>query len=208
MTSTIFHLVRHGETVWHAENRYAGRSDIELTDLGREQAQTLAQWAAWARPNCVVSSTLGRAVATASPSAEALGIDLRTEAELCEVNFGRGEGMTRSEMEREFGADLARFHAQPATCPLPEGERGIDAINRARPVLDRLGAEHSGGTVLVVAHSTLLRLLICDLVGIDPDDYRRVLPRLDNAKLTTVRLQHGAGQDGRAQLLGLNVPAR
>ncbi|NUT12685.1 MAG: histidine phosphatase family protein, partial [Nonomuraea sp.] len=50
-------LVRHGETVWHAENRYAGTSDVDLTERGRDQAAMLAAWAAEAGLAAVWSST-------------------------------------------------------------------------------------------------------------------------------------------------------
>ena len=43
---TTLLLVRHGQTVWHEGNRYAGSSDVPLTDVGHEQAQALARWAA------------------------------------------------------------------------------------------------------------------------------------------------------------------
>lgn len=44
--STTLLLARHGQTVWHAENRYAGVSDVALTDTGRAQAEALGHWAA------------------------------------------------------------------------------------------------------------------------------------------------------------------
>ena len=46
--STTLYVVRHGETEWHAENRYAGVSDVGLTETGREQAERLGRWAAGA----------------------------------------------------------------------------------------------------------------------------------------------------------------
>ena len=60
-------LVRHGETEWHAENRYAGRSDIALTDKGLFQAEQLAQWARTAELHAIWSSSLSRALRTAEP---------------------------------------------------------------------------------------------------------------------------------------------
>ena len=70
-------LVRHGETVWHAENRYAGGgSDVDLTERGRCQAEALAKWP-WSRtPDVVVSSPVRRAIETAAPVAAALGTEL------------------------------------------------------------------------------------------------------------------------------------
>lgn len=201
MTSVI-HLARHGETVWHAENRYAGVSDVALTDRGREQAQALGRWATAHGPLSVHSSDLSRARITAAPAAQALGVELQVHPLLREVDFGDGEGLTRAEMAERFPDDLARFLDRPAVSPLPGGEPGHAAVERALPALRAL-ASQSETPALVVMHSTLLRLVLCTLVGIDPNRYRHVMPKVRNVAVTTLEL----AKDGRsAALLGFNVP--
>ena len=199
---TTLLLVRHGQTVWHEGNRYAGSSDVPLTDVGHEQAQALARWAATARLDAVWSSTLQRAIDTAAPAAEAAGLELRTDARLVEVAFGKGEGLTRSEMGVVFPEAVEAFLRAPASVPLPGGERGYDAIARAAAAFREICAEQPDGRVLVVAHSTLLRLVLCALLGIDPESYRQVFPNLRNATVTTLDL----ADDGAAALDSYNVP--
>jgi probable phosphoglycerate mutase len=208
------HLVRHGETVWHARNQYAGRSDVALTEKGLAQAEALGQWARTRPITRVVTSDLSRAVRTAAPAAAALGVRVEQDPRLREVDFGRGEGLTRAEMAERFPGALVSFVAAPATSPLPGGESGADAVARACPALAELAAGDgaagetvggavggAAGEVLLVAHNTLMRLLLCDVLGIDPDRYREVFPRLDNTAVTTLRT------DGtRFALLRLNVP--
>ncbi|MFD9077245.1 histidine phosphatase family protein, partial [Streptomyces lasiicapitis] len=65
MTHVI--LVRHGETVWHDGNRYAGRTDVALTPRGRLQAAELAAWAAGQSIDAVFSSPLWRGPGCAAP---------------------------------------------------------------------------------------------------------------------------------------------
>ncbi len=202
-TVTTVHLARHGETIWHAENRYTGVSDVPLTGRGREQAASLAAWAADAGLDAIASSPLVRAVDTASPACAAAGLELSTDPRLREVDFGDGEGLTRTEMAERFPRAWEGFVARPARHPLPHGESGVDAIVRASPALDELVTAHRGGRVLVVMHSTLLRLLLCDRIGMDPDDYRRAFPTVVNAALTTLRID-----DAGTALLGFNVPPR
>ncbi len=199
---TTLLLVRHGQTVWHEGNRYAGSSDVPLTDVGHEQAQALARWAASARLDAVWSSTLQRTVDTARPAAEAAGLGLRTDARLVEVAFGKGEGLTRSEMGVVFPDAVDAFLRSPASVPLPGGERGYDAIARAAAAFREICAQQPDGRVLVVAHSTLLRLVLCALLGIDPESYRQVFPNLRNATVTTLDL----ADDGAAALDSYNVP--
>jgi len=68
--TTLF-LSRHGRTEWSVLGRYAGSSEIELDDVGREQAQRLARWAAGARLDAIRCSPMVRAVATAAGAATA-----------------------------------------------------------------------------------------------------------------------------------------
>ncbi|MDQ3156677.1 MAG: histidine phosphatase family protein [Actinomycetota bacterium] len=198
---TILHLVRHGETVWHAENRYAGVSDISLTPRGLDQAESLGRWAAAAGLDAVYASTLSRAIETARPAASATGLELVTDADLVEVDFGLGEGLTRTEMAERFPSDLSAFLARPAENPLPNGEQGLKAIRRSRSALDRVVAGFPDGRVLIVTHSTLVRLLICSVAAIDPNDYRRVFPHIGNCALNTLLVT----PEGTS-ILGLNVP--
>ncbi|MFF8831067.1 histidine phosphatase family protein [Streptomyces sp. NPDC015131] len=200
---TDFVLVRHGETAWHAENRYAGRTDVPLTERGRRQAAALGAWAAGQPLDAVLSSPLSRARLTAAPAATALGLPVRVDERLYEVDFGRGDGLTRAEMAREFPDELAAFLADPVAHHLPGGEDPVEAARRAVACLDDTVRELPGGRVLVVAHSTLVRLVLCTLLGIPLAHYRQVFPALENGALTEVRLRPGRP----ASLLRLNAPA-
>jgi probable phosphoglycerate mutase len=200
---TDFVLVRHGETAWHAENRYAGRTDVPLTELGHKQAATLGAWAAGQRLDAVLCSPLSRARLTAAPAATALGLTPRVDERLYEVDFGRGDGLTRAEMAEEFPGELAAFLTDPVAHHLPGGEDPASAAARAIACLEEVVRELPDGRVLVVAHSTLVRLVLCALLGIPLARYREVFPALENGALTELRLLPG----GRASLLRLNAPA-
>ncbi|MGW6057718.1 histidine phosphatase family protein [Streptomyces sp. NPDC055189] len=199
---TDFILVRHGETVWHAENRYAGRTDVPLTEHGREQAAALAEWAATAELTAVWSSPLSRARLTAEPAADACGLPARVDERLSELDFGQGDGLTRDEMRERFPEQLAAFLDDPVGNHLPGGEDPRKAAARAADCLSGIARQQPHGRVLLVAHSTLVRVLLCHLIGIPLADYRRVFPQLLNGALTEIRVQ-----DGHTALLRLNAPA-
>ncbi len=181
---TRYYLSRHGETVWHAENRYAGSTDVEMTKLGYQQAEELARWAISMSPDAVYSSDLSRAIATAKPAAAALGLELVVDDRLREVDFGRAEGLTRTEMGAVFPDELAAFIARPGTIPLPGGEAGLEAVERAQRALEKISEDHPDGSVLVVMHTTLMRLLLCHMLGIPLDKYRTIFPMVINAGIT------------------------
>ncbi|MBW8482594.1 histidine phosphatase family protein [Actinomadura parmotrematis] len=180
-------LVRHGETVWHEENRYAGSSDVALTANGIRQAERLAAWAADAGLAAVYSSDLKRARITAEHCARAAGLPPRADARLRELDFGDGEGLTRAEMRDRFPAALDAFLRTPASAPLPGGEDPAAAAARFTACLDDLTRRHEGGRVLVVAHSTAIRLALCGLLGLPLDGYRRLFPELRNCARTEIR---------------------
>ncbi|MFI7443526.1 histidine phosphatase family protein [Nonomuraea indica] len=194
-------LARHGETVWHAENRYAGLSDIELTPAGHAQARQLAVWAASAGLSAVWASTLSRAQITAAAAAKAADVPLRVDERLRELDFGQGDGLTAAEMRERFPEARAAFEADPAAHPLPGGEDPYEAAARFTAALDDIRDAHPGERVLVVAHTTAIRLALCRLIGVPLGSYRRLFPRLDNCALTELRLR-----DGEVAVLQFNSP--
>ncbi|GAB3991186.1 histidine phosphatase family protein [Nocardioides marmoraquaticus] len=187
--ATTMFLVRHGETVWHAENRYAGaESDVDLTDRGHDQADALARWAAGAGLDHLVVSPVRRARETAAPVEAVTGLVAHVAHDLREVGFGEAEGRSAAELEHLDPEALARFRDDPAAHPFPGAEPPADAAARGAACLHRIAAERPGRRVLVVAHNTLLRLALCDLLGLRVGDYRRTFPRLENAALCEVRI--------------------
>ncbi|WP_420311719.1 histidine phosphatase family protein [Streptomyces sp. YS-B37] len=200
MTTTLL-LARHGQTVWHAENRYAGISDVALTDTGVAQAEALGRWAATHPVDAIWTSPLSRAIVTAIPAAQALNLTPRTEPALRECDFGVVEGRTLAEFEAENPEAAEAFRADPVAHPFPESEDPTAAAARGTVALRRIATAHPGQRVLIVAHNTLFRLVLCRALGIPLGEYRRVFPRLRNAAVSELRVQ-----EGTFALLSLNVP--
>ncbi|GHG93197.1 histidine phosphatase family protein [Streptomyces lanatus] len=201
MTTTLL-LARHGQTVWHAENRYAGVSDVPLTDTGRAQAEALGRWAGAHPVDAIWTSPVSRAVRTADPACRALDLTPHREPDLRECDFGVLEGRTLAEFAAEDPAAAKAFRTDPVANPFPRAEDPSSAAERGAAALRRIAAAHSGERVLVVAHNTLLRLVLCTLLSIPTGEYRRVFPRLRNAAITELLMN----PDGSAALLSLNVP--
>ena len=197
-------LARHGETVWHAENRYAGRSDIALTVHGLEQTKLLAEWARDATLAAVWSSPLSRARVTAQTAADAAGHSLQIDERLIELDFGRGEGKTDTEMYAEFAEERAAFVRDPVKNYLPGGEDPAEAAVRgARALFSIANAAAPQARVLVVAHSTLLRLVLCQMLHIPLARYREAFPSFSTGALTEISIH-----EKKVGLLSYNVPLR
>ncbi len=195
-------VVRHGETIWHAENRYAGSTDVALSAAGLAQANRLAEWAEKANLASIWSSPLTRAVQTAQPSCAVTGLPLHTDNRLTELHFGRGEGLTISEMKAQFPQEYAAFLIDPVSNHVPEGEDPASVAERGIQALREIASSGSeDARHLVVAHNTLLRLVMCKLLGIPLSRYRSVFSPLTNVALTEFAFTHNA-----TQLLSFNVP--
>ncbi|PWI06655.1 histidine phosphatase family protein [Streptomyces sp. NWU339] len=192
-------LVRHGESVWHDENRYAGVTDIDLSEHGHAQAARLASWAGRTDLTAVWSSPLRRCRQTAEGSAARAGLPLMVEPRLRELDFGIAEGMTRAEMRERLPGVLKAFEADPVGSHFPEGEDPVAVGERYADFLAGLRAGHREGRILVVAHSTAIRLTLCRLLGLPLRDYRCVFPYLANCALNELILH-----DGTPSLLALN----
>lgn len=177
MTTRIF-LVRHGSTVLSAEDRFAGVTDVELSDKGRDQSERLARRLAGIKFAAVYCSPVKRTVETAGIVARPHALTPIRKDGLREINHGRWEGLRRTEVEARFPEEYAAWEADPFTAAPQGGETGASVLARARPVLHHIVMTHAGEHVLIVSHKATIRLLIGDLLGIDARGYR---DRLDQS---------------------------
>jgi broad specificity phosphatase PhoE len=177
VTTRIF-LVRHGATELSAEDRFAGATDVLLSDAGRDQARLLGQRLAGASIDAVYSSPMRRTIETAELASEPHALRVVTVDGLREINHGRWEGKTRREVESEFAAEYARYEHDPYSFAPSGGESGLAVTARALPALLEIVERHEGCAVLVVSHKATIRLILSSLLGFDPRKYR---DRLDQA---------------------------
>ncbi len=171
-------LVRHGETTSNAAGRWQGQGDARLSDLGRRQAEQLAERLDGATFDRVVSSDLSRARETA----EALGRPFELGAGFREIDLGAWEGLTREEVHERFPDELAAM-ARGEIIPVGGGESWADVERRTIAAVERLEGER----VLLIAHGGVILTLMCALVGA-PVGTPRPLGRLLNTSITEIDL--------------------
>jgi broad specificity phosphatase PhoE len=161
-------LARHGETPWNAEGRYQGQEDIALSDVGETQARALGERLRDKHIDRVVASPLKRALRTAELAiGEArLGL-ITTDADLMEIAHGEWEGLLASEIHARDGERLQAWRDTPHEVLMPGGESLQHVLDRAWPAFAAacagLGAD---GTVLIVAHDAVNRVLLCKVLGL------------------------------------------
>jgi broad specificity phosphatase PhoE len=142
-------LARHGETEWSKSGQHTGRTDIPLTDLGREQATRLGVALAGRTFSRVLSSPLSRAVETARLAG--FGERVEIDPDLREWDYGIYEGRRRVDIDDDEPGWTVWSH------PIVGGESLVELAQRADRVIERILP--TGGDVLVFSHGHFLRVL-------------------------------------------------
>lgn len=165
-------MVRHGATVLSAEDRFAGATDVALSDEGREQARRLAARLSREKIAAVYASPLGRTIETAQILAAPHKLEIQTRDGFREIDHGHWEGMTRHEVEEKFPEEAAMWEKDPYTFAPLDGESGLAVTARALPALIELVHQHASQNILIVSHKATIRLLLSSLLAFDPRRYR------------------------------------
>ena len=172
-------LVRHGDTDWARSGRHTGRTDVPLTDLGRDQGAALADALAGHPFSLVLSSPLVRAAETARLAG--FSERMRIDPDLAEWDYGAFEGLTSEEIGQQHPG-WTLWTDGPTS-----GETIAQVAARADRVIARaLAAE---GDVLLFAHGHLLRVLAARWLGLPPTAGR--LLALSTAATSVLGWEHG-----------------
>lgn len=172
MNLTLY-LLRHGQTELSREDNFCGSGlDPELTPDGLKMAEAIAN-AYRATPwRAICSSKLRRAISTARPLCDALGIPLQERAELNEIAYGAWEGLSKEKVDEIYHDDYRRWLDDPARHAPTDGELATAVAQRALQVIEEVKHQFSDGPVLMVSHKATIRIILCRLLGIDVGQFR------------------------------------
>lgn len=172
---TTILFVRHGTTPTTGRMLPGRAPGLHLSALGREQADRVAAAIAALEPapTAVYASPLERARETAAPIARALGLRVRTERGLVDLDIGEWTGISlkRAARRREW-ATVQRW---PAGFAFPGGESFSELVARATDAVGRLVRAHPGGTVVAVSHADPIRALVATAAGVPIDLFQRLV---------------------------------
>lgn len=158
---TTILLIRHGEVAGITPPRFRGREDLTLTPHGIRQTELVRDAIAlrWI-PNAVYCSPLTRCVRTADAIGEPFGLDTRTHQGLNDISYGAWQGMTVTEVAQRWPEELQRWHSSPHSMRIPGGETLQEVQARAVDALQAILHAHHHGTVVIVAHDSVNRILL------------------------------------------------
>lgn len=190
MPLTLY-LLRHGETDASRTGGYCGITDIPLSGNGHLMAEDFAAAYQDHPFQAVYCSPMQRTRATVAPLCRFNGLEPKLRDGLRELEYGLWEGQSPEDVGRDYGKDYLPWLADAGWNAPTGGERGVDVGLRAMAVLEEIWREHPDGDVLVVSHKATIRILLCQLLGIDLGRYRDRV-HVSVASLSVVEMrEHG-----------------
>lgn len=188
MTRVI--IVRHGQTEWNRMERFRGRVDLPLNETGHEQARLVARRiAAGEALAAVYSSPLTRTMQTAQPIAKASGITVTPLDGLIDIDYGDWQGLTPEDVAARYPELHRRWERSPQLVAMPGGETLAAVRERADAAMRRAAAVHEGGTVALVTHKVVCKILICAALGIANDHFWQI--EQENGAISVVEFSRG-----------------
>jgi broad specificity phosphatase PhoE len=188
-------LVRHGQTAWNvgapsAEGeRFRGRIDLPLNERGRAQALALAERLADEPIAAIYASPLQRAIETAEPTAQRLGLTVQPLEGIIDINYGDWQEHSHSEVARLYPTLYRQWLQEPHLVRPPRGESLEELRDRAMAALYQVTGRRQDQTILVAAHQVVNKVLVCAMLGLDNSHFWRI--RQDNGCLNVFDYQKG-----------------
>ncbi|WP_396136534.1 histidine phosphatase family protein [Chamaesiphon sp. VAR_48_metabat_403] len=199
-----FLLIRHGETDWNRAGKFQGQIDVPLNDNGRNQASLAAEFLKTTQIDFGFTSPMLRPKETAQIILqEHPNLTLHENADLREIGHGLWEGKFETEIEAGYPGELARWHNQPESVQMPEGENLQDVWDRAtaawQQTIRQVG--NNAQTGIVVAHDATNKVLLCSLLGLGLADIWKI--KQGNGAVTVI--DYPDGIEGKPVIQALNI---
>lgn len=193
MSTVTYLLIRHGEAEGNRERRLIGQTDVPLSELGRRQAAALADRLVELPITAFVSSDLQRAYDTVAVAAGRLGMPVRREARLREIDNGDWNGLLPKEVAAAY-PDLWRRYIEGEDVPRPGGERWADVQRRSMDfLLADAGARSDGELVVVGTHGGPVITSVMWATGtpIEGNVFTGSFAPASNGSITSIELPQG-----------------
>lgn len=175
MSLTLYFL-RHGQTALSREDSFCGSGlDPDLTQEGQKMAEAFAAAYRTMPFAAIYCSNLQRAITTAQPICDALGLKPQIRSDLNEIGYGKWEGLSKAIVERGYHDDYISWSADPAWHAPTGGDLAVEIERRGQGVLEEIRQQFPDGDVLVVSHKATIRIILCSLLGIDVGRFRYAL---------------------------------
>ncbi len=191
-------LLRHAQSEGNVLGQFIGHTDVNITELGKSQAEAVKNFLHDWDIDCIYSSDLKRAVDTVTPTALDHGLEIVTDVDLREIWGGDWEGVPFEKIPELFPIEQQRWKNDPIESAPTNGESVRQIYLRVQRFMNKIINQVQGKRVLIVSHATTLRVLECFLRGSLQNWFN--IPYVSNASITVYRYR-----DGKYELVEHNI---
>ncbi len=182
-------LARHGVTEWNVGEIFRGRIDVELNETGVKQAELLAQYLSSVKVVAIYSSPLKRALKTAEIVSGYHQLEVEVTPSLVDFDYGEWQGLPQQTVKERYSELYVKWSNYPEKVKMPAGESLDDVRNRTTGLINEIIAREYRGTVVLVAHRVVNKVLICTLLGLDNSHFWNI--RQDTCGITAFTFKNG-----------------
>lgn len=165
MPITRLYLVRHGQSAGNAEGRFGGHGPTPLSKLGERQARLTAEALKKEGIAVIYSSDLARAIQTAQPLAELIGVTINATPAFRERHVGVLEGLTFEESKRDFPKDYYALVNRNVHHVITKGESYRQLLRRTTGALWDILRTHQGEKIAIYSHTGAICFMTLHLMG-------------------------------------------
>ncbi len=167
--------------------RFRGRADIKLDEIGIKQAEAAAARIAEWQVSAVYSSPLRRASTTAEILARRFGLEVKLLPGIIDIDYGEWQGMSPAGAAVKDGGLYSKWLESPHKVKFPGGESLAEVRERAASAVDGLIAQHPKETVVLVSHKVVCQILILSLLGLNNSHFWQITQDVCAVNLFEVR---------------------
>ena len=158
--ATEITIIRHGETIWNAQQRIQGHRNSKLSENGIRQAGLVAKALVKREFDVLISSDLERAAETAGIINKLLQLPLEYNKNMRERSFGIVEGMTLAEMKEKFPREYRSYKEREPGFKFSGGESIEQLFNRVTSEIEAIARKFENKKVLIVSHGLVLETMM------------------------------------------------
>ncbi len=192
---THVYLIRHGESAGNARDAFLGHTDLDLTALGKAQAEQTADYLRLMKVDAVYASDLLRAYHTAQATASRLGLPIIKDERLREIYCGEWEDVPFSVLAEKYKESYGVWCNNIGLAKTDGGESVLELQNRVVAAATEIAQKNEGKTVLIFTHATPIRCFAGYCEGKDMENLKEI-PWASNASVT-----HAVYKEGKFTLV-------
>jgi probable phosphoglycerate mutase len=168
-------IVRHGRTAWNREERFRGRTEVPLDEVGEAQVEACARIVATRfRPSAIYASPLQRTLRTADAIGRRCGLTPLPHQGLVDMSFGEAEGLTWPEADARWLGLGSAWRNAPHTATFPGGETLAVVRGRLMAAVKAIAAGHADEEIVLVGHNATNRVLLLAALGLPDERFWRI----------------------------------